>query len=312
MCVRTTARLPEPYVPNILFLTSASAIYNVGGMDDPSIENVRHSDGYEASVRWWLPAQPRGAILYFHGIESHGGWYEGSGSMLAELGWAILMPDRRGSGRNERERGHAESHHRLLSDGAELINAITARCGIARVHLVGVSWGGKFACALAATEAQRVASLSLVAPGLFPVIDVPAGEKLRIAWELLADPRRAHPLPIHHTSMFTNNPLKRDFVERDPLRLCEATAAFLLASRRLDRVARSLGGSAWRGGVHALLAGQDRIIDNARTREFVRGLVGSATRITEYAGAAHTLEFEPDPQPFWHDLAKGIKELSSP
>lgn len=280
-------------------------------MSAPFLETIRHSDGYEAGVRWWLPAKPRGAVVYFHGIESHGGWYEGSGAFLAERGWTVLMPDRRGSGRNERERGHAESHQRLLADGAELIDAAATRAGASSVHLVGVSWGGKFACALAATQPDRVASASLVAPGLFPVIDLPTGEKLRIAWELLADPHRPHPLPIHDATMFTSNPERLAFVDADRLRLREATAAFLLASRRLDRIARSLGGREWRGGVHAMLAERDRIIDNNRTREFVRGLEGAKRRVTEYAGASHTLEFEVDPLPFWNDLAGGLEAFSS-
>jgi len=280
------------------------------GVSSPLHDVVRHSDGYDAAVRWWLPDRPRGGIVYFHGIESHGGWYEGSGAFLAERGWAVLMPDRRGSGANAVQRGHAESQQRLLTDGAELIEAMCARCGATGAHLVGVSWGGKYACALAAAQPRRVASLSLIAPGLFPVIDLPAGEKLRIAWELLADPRRSHPLPIHDATMFTTNPRRIEFVERDPLRLREATAAFLLASRRLDRMARALGGSGWRGGVHALLAGRDRIIENERTRAFVRGLDGAKRRVTEYANASHTLEFEPDPQPFWADLAAGLEEMS--
>lgn len=279
-------------------------------MSAPQLETIRHSDGYEASVRWWLPPKPRGGVVYFHGIESHGGWYEGSGAFLATRGWAVLMPDRRGSGLNERERGHAESHQRLLADGAELIESAATRAGASRVHLVGVSWGGKFACALAATQPTQIASASLVAPGLFPVIDLPTGEKLRIAWELLADSRRPHPLPIHDAKMFTTNPKRVAFVDADRLRLREATAAFLLASRRLDRIARSLGDRDWRGGIHALLAGHDRIIDNERTREFVRRLSVAKRRVTEYADASHTLEFEADPQPFWNDLASGLDEFS--
>lgn len=291
-------------------LTPTSRLSNVVCVDHPLEELVVHSDGYEAAVRWWIPSRPRGGVVYFHGIESHGGWYEGSGACLARRGWVVLMPDRRGSGRNPRDRGHAESHQRLLLDGVELMHALAARCDQSMAHLIGVSWGGKYACSIAAAHPARVASLSLIAPGLFPVIDLPAGEKLRIAWELLADPRRAHPLPIHDASMFTTNPAKIDFVERDPLRLREATAAFLLASRRLDRIARALGATGWRGGIHAILAGRDRIIDNERTRAFVRGLEGATRQVTEYANASHTLEFEPDPQPFWSDLADGLEEFS--
>ncbi len=274
----------------------------------PTIESIRLSDGYEVAVRWWLPDQPRGAILYLHGIESHGGWYEGSGSFLAERGWAILMPDRRGSGRNSVARGHADSPQRLLADGVELLDAMAARTTAAPAHLVGVSWGGKFAVAFAATNPTRVASLSLIAPGLFPRIDLPLGEKVRVAWLLAADRSRPVPLPIHDATMFTTNPERVQFANNDPLRVREATAPFLLGSRRLDRIAHKLGESAWHGPLHVMLAGRDRIIDNERTRAFVRELPFPRRRISEYPDASHTLEFELDPQPFWNDLANGLNE----
>ncbi len=277
----------------------------------PTIESIRLSDGYEVAVRWWLPDQPRGAILYLHGIESHGGWYEGSGSFLAERGWAILMPDRRGSGRNTVARGHADSPQRLLDDGVELVAALASRTGHAQPHFVGVSWGGKFAVAFAGTHPTRVASLSLIAPGLFPRIDLPLGEKVRVAWLLAADRSRPVPLPIHDATMFTMNPQRVSFANNDPLRLREATAPFLLGSRRLDRVAHKLSESTWRSPIHVMLAGRDRIIDNDRTRAFVRALPSPRRKISEYPDASHTLEFELDPLPFWNDLAAGLDEAAA-
>jgi alpha-beta hydrolase superfamily lysophospholipase len=277
----------------------------------PAIDSLRLGDGYEAVVRWWRPARPRGAVLYLHGIESHGGWYEGSGGFLAGRGWTVLMPDRRGSGLNAAARGHAESYQRLLADGAELIAALSVQSGLSHVHLVGVSWGGKYAVALAAAQPQRVVSLSLVAPGLFPKIDLPNGEKFRIGCAMLARPTRPFPLPIHDATMFTTNPDRLAFVEGDPLRLREATAAFLLASRRLDGVARGLAAGEWRGALHLLLAGRDRVIDNEKTRTWLRALDGVRRRISEFPRASHTLEFEPDPTAYWTDLADGIAGASA-
>lgn len=272
----------------------------------PTFETLTFSDGYAASARWWLPDAPRGAVLYFHGIESHGGWYEGSGSFLAEHGYVVLMPDRRGSGRNTQARGHADSPQRLLADGAELIAALQRRVGATRVHLVGVSWGGKFAVALAVADPRPVASLSLIAPGLFPRIDMSMADKLRIGAALLGHRTRPFPLPIHDAGMFTANPERRAFVESDPLRLREATASFLLASRRLDRTAARLPISAWSGGLHLVLAGRDRIIDNEPTRQFVRRMPTPCRRISEFPEASHTIEFEPDPLPFWQRLVEEL------
>ena len=51
-----------------------------------------------------------------------------------------------------------------------------------------------------------------------------------------------------------------------------------------------------------LLAEQDRIIDNERTRRFVERFASSDEETIEYPGAHHTLEFEPEPERFIDDV----------
>ncbi len=55
------------------------------------------------------------------------------------------------------------------------------------------------------------------------------------------------------------------------------------------------------------LAGQDRIVDNCRTRDFFGRLASRKKTLVEYAGAAHTLEFEADPMPYFADLTAWIE-----
>jgi acylglycerol lipase len=295
----------------------------------PAIEHITYSDGYRAAVRWWRPTNPRGAVLYFHGIQSHGGWYEQSGEALVASGLTVLMPDRRGSGLNPLERGHVDSMDRAFMDACEALDALLAatsrsHCGTGlptgqpaahvrgdaqpAAHVVGVSWGGKLAVCLAAISSQRVASISLVAPGLFPRIDLTAVEKFRVGVALINDRQRTFPIPLNDPAFFTANPDRVRFVETDPLMLRHVTAPFLLATRRMDRVVRQLDRSAFRNPVHLLLAGHDRIIDNDRTRRWLRSLPSPDRRITDYPTSRHTLEFDPDPQPFLDDLSKWITD----
>ncbi len=72
-------------------------------------------DGYGAYARYWPVRDPAGAVLYLHGIQSHCGWYEESARRLQQAGFVVLQPDRRGSGRNQTDRGHAESQQRLIN-----------------------------------------------------------------------------------------------------------------------------------------------------------------------------------------------------
>jgi len=267
---------------------------------------VAHRDGYRAFARWWAPPQPRGAVLYLHGIQSHGGWYEQSGQHLADAGLAVLMPDRRGSGRNLAGRGHADVHEQWLRDLEDAIAMLCERAGVDHVHVVGVSWGGKLAAAAAGSGIERIASLTLIAPGIFPRIDLPVGEKMKIAWSLVADRERTFPIPLDDARLFTANPERMAWVDADPHRLRAVTGPFLVASRRLDRRARDLPESAWGGPVLLLTAEHDRIIDNVRTRQWFARLRGPRRRLIEYAGTHHTLEFEPDPDPMRRDVREWI------
>ncbi|MEE8170398.1 MAG: alpha/beta fold hydrolase [Phycisphaerae bacterium] len=275
------------------------------------LDTLRHHDAYKAHARWWLPERPRGAVLYLHGIQSHGGWYEGSAAALAQAGLAVLMPDRRGCGLNRVQRGHAESPRQMLSDVDDLVRAVCERSGCDRAHLVGVSWGGKLIAAAAANGAERIASLTLIVPGIYPRVDLPFSEKMRVAWSLVSEPLRRFSIPLDDARLFTSNPERIAFVEQDAHRLKQVTGAFLLASRRLDRKARELRASPWRGPVHLLLAEHDRIIENDRTRDWFARLPEGDHRKMEYAGAHHTLEFEPDPEPMRRDVCEWILSRES-
>ncbi|HUW84494.1 MAG TPA: alpha/beta fold hydrolase [Phycisphaerae bacterium] len=270
-------------------------------------EPIELSDGYRAHARWWLPDSPLGAVLYLHGIESHGGWFEASASRLAGAGFAVLLPDRRGSGANRQDRGHARSAGRLLADVEEQLAIVQSRASVKRVHLAGVSWGGKLAAAYAARGSGQIASLTLIAPGLFPQVDLPAAQKLRVGLAAVFASQTTFAIPLEDPSLFTGNPERITFIGTDPLRLRSATAGLLLASWKLDRLARRL---AWRRvdvPVHLFLAEHDRIIHNEPTRMFVRSLSDADRVITEYRRASHTLEFEAAPEPFLADLVRWLE-----
>lgn len=281
-------------------------------MHEPSIESLELSDGYKATVRWWRGNSPHDAVLYFHGIQSHGGWYESSGAHLAAQNLTVLMPDRRGSGRNAAQRGHAASARQCVQDAKDALDALLGETHLPAAHVVGVSWGGKLAVALADAVPHRVRSLTLIAPGLFPRVDLTTTEKFRVAMAMLHDRDRFFDIPLHAVTLFTANPERIRFVENDALKLTKVTASFLLASRRMDRIVRRFPDAPWRGPVHLLLAGKDRIIDNAPTRQWLRRLPSKDRQTTEYPDACHTLEFEPDPTRFFADLAGWIVNRRDP
>lgn len=163
------------------------------------------------------------------------------------------------------------------------------------------------ALASALRQAEDVDRVVLVAPGLFPLVDLPAARKAAVGLAALLAPRLPFEIPLNEPELFTDNPLRQAYIRDDPLRLRRATARFLLASRMLDvQVRREAMARAWPFAVTLLLAGKERIVDNERTKRFARALRCRQMRIVEHPEAAHTLEFEAQPQKYYDDLAAAM------
>ncbi len=69
---------------------------------------VQRSSATGLWERVWSVPECRAVVVMLHGIQSHSGWYEGSGEHLAQAGVSVLAPDRRGSGMNGEARGDAD------------------------------------------------------------------------------------------------------------------------------------------------------------------------------------------------------------
>lgn len=304
-------------------------------MAEPSesytVETFTASDGYRCHYRRYaIPesiAAPRAHVVCIHGIQSHAGWYEHSCTRLSEAGYLVSFLDRRGAGMNEHKRGDTPGYRRLLDDLAEFIQlqrqpgiaeaaaavaSALPRHPVARsprhpvtcplpLYLLAISWGGKLAVALQRRHPELVDGLILLCPGFFPRVGPSLGERVQIAWARLLSPWRRFPVPLQDAELFTATPRWQRFIREDPLSLRQATARFFAASVFLDRALRSAPAHV-RVPVLLLLAGQDRVIDNDLTRRFANRFATDDLEVMEYPEAAHTLEFEVDPNPFIQDI----------
>ncbi|WP_165072285.1 alpha/beta fold hydrolase [Paludisphaera rhizosphaerae] len=260
------------------------------------------SDGYPFHVaRRAAVGTPRGIVVVLHGVQSHSGWYNGLGSRIAEAGYHVSFPNRRGSGPNQRDRGHTPSGHRLVDDIAEWIQQVRKETPNLPVALAGISWGGKIAVLTAAKRPELVDALALICPGLEPQVGVTFGEKLRIAHAVFTNRRKTFPIPLADPALFTDDPAGQEFIRNDPLGLRQATAGLLLASFLIDRrIKRSP--SKIRQPTLLMLGGRDRIVDNDRTRRYFDRLAATDREVIEYPDGCHTLEFDPEPGEYARDL----------
>jgi alpha-beta hydrolase superfamily lysophospholipase len=275
-----------------------------------SIAEQTASDGYRWRYRRYVPpGRVRAEIVCVHGIQSHGGWYEYSCGRLCQAGFGVSFLDRRGSGLNERDRGDAPGFRRLLDDIAEFLKEIRTRAENQRVFLVAISWGGKLAVALQRRHPGLVDGLALLCPGFLAQVGPSFVQRLRIFGCRLLRPRKLFDIPLDDPELFTANPRWLQFLREDRLGLRQATARFLLESARLDVYLRFCKKHV-RVPVLLLLAENDRIIDNNRTRRFVESFAAADKQMIEYPAAHHTLEFEPEPERFIRDLQTWLERHS--
>lgn len=279
-------------------------------MNEPAMDHrtFEASDGYSFHVAVWPAVPPvKGRVVILHGVQSHSGWYHSLGGTLASAGYQASFPDRRGSGPNQRDRGHAPSGGRLVRDIAEWLQSLRREDPALPITLGGISWGGKLAVILAARHPELVDGLALICPGLLPRVGVSREEKVQIAWAMLTNRHRLFSIPLSDPALFTANPEAQSFIAGDPQSLRQGTAGLLAASFFIDRMVRRAP-SQVRQPVLLMLAGRDRIVDNARTLDYFQTLASSDRQVIEYPEGHHTLEFEPDPTAYARDLISWIEE----
>ena len=156
-----------------------------------------------------------------------------------------------------------------------------------------MSWGGKLALAAALKRPDFFASLTMIAPGIFPRVSLSGKQKLAVLFKHLVKPKAMLPVPLEDAGLFTDNPQRVEFIEQDELRLGRASVGFFWASHRLDRLIKRKGGRLAMPA-HLLLSGQDRIIDSEQTRAWFEGCAGPEKQVSEFPDSAHTLEFARD------------------
>jgi alpha-beta hydrolase superfamily lysophospholipase len=282
----------------------------------PRIDFYTAGDGRRLAVRVWSAAdRPAARVVFLHGITSHGGWYVRCAEFLAAAGFDVAFLDRRGSGLNGEHMGDVENWQTWLDDVA----ACTAACDMTNAGdeqpsqlptiLCGISWGGKLAAAVARRYPGLFAGVAFVCPGIYSPFMPGFVKRLALAAPVPAWLRqRRLRVPLRRPELFTDTPTWHQFIAHDPLALRTFTWRFAQEDRRLTRYAREAA-TFLHLPTLLLLAGQDRIVDNRRTREFFARIPSCRKTLIEYYGAAHTLEFEPDPTPYFSDLAAWIHRV---
>jgi alpha-beta hydrolase superfamily lysophospholipase len=267
----------------------------------PKIDFYTAEGGRRLALRSWeANPSPKATLVFLHGITSHSGWYARSCESLARAGFDVHFLDRRGSGLNLEAPGDVDRWTTWLDDVAAYLQPL--RGGRPTV-LCGISWGGKLAAAVARQYPALVRAVALICPGLYSPHEPGLVKRLALA---APAPERSQnrrvKIPLERPALFTQSDPWQQFIAHDPLTLRRVSWRFAREDRQLTRYARAAA-PYLHMPLLLVLAGRDRIVNNSRTREFFNRTGSRVRTLIEYPDAAHTLEFEPEPEPYFADLA---------
>lgn len=111
---------------------------------------------------------PRGAVTIVHDVGEHGGRYEGLANRFADAGWAVALPDLRGHGKSEGERGHCWGLPEPVRDIDSIQDHLAYQMPDAPKALVGIGVGALYSLAFALQHPGRIGALVLLSPILKP------------------------------------------------------------------------------------------------------------------------------------------------
>lgn len=245
-------------------------------------------------------------VLYLHGIEGHSQWFENTADLLNQKGVTIYAPDRRGSGLNNRDRGHLPRHQLFIDDVNGMLRKICAAHMGHPIILWGNCWGAKAATLFAQEQKGAppanaegvvgqfpIAALLLSSPAIFTKVDYDLKTKAEIAANHVMGGRRAmrkYPIPIKK-EMFTDNRVFLDYLEHDPLRLTEVTATFFFESHKLSELAKKTASNITMP-VLIVQSGNDAIVDTEKLEQWYGKLKSTDKSLRLFPDAYHSLDFD--------------------
>jgi len=116
--------------------------------------------------------EPRGTVTVVHDAGDHSRRYRTFARKLAHAGWAVALPDMRGHGGSEGERGHSAGIKEVVRDLTDVQDHLAYRLPDAPKVLVGQGLGALYALAFA-IERPGLAALVLAAPLHVPRFELP-------------------------------------------------------------------------------------------------------------------------------------------
>jgi alpha-beta hydrolase superfamily lysophospholipase len=242
--------------------------------------------GLQLFVRRLEPEEPHAGLVFLHGSLVHSEYYLAWGLTLAQQGLAVWLPDLRGHGHSGGVRGTVERYGAYARDLAAVAEAFGSAWPTLPLLVGGESFGGLVAFLAAAEDVVRPRGVVLSSPAFALKAALTPRQRWLIAqaarW--LPTLRPIRPMGIAGVAQWPGLP---QLVDTDPLVNRRYTVRFLAELLAAQQAAHEAAGRL-ACPLLVLIAGQDRVVDNAATVS-VANAVTVPVRLREFPDAWHSL-----------------------
>ncbi|HNT35721.1 MAG TPA: alpha/beta fold hydrolase [bacterium] len=262
---------------------------------------ITDSAGVKIPCRQWQASDPKSAIVFVHGIQSHSGWFDEACCFLSERGHTCYGFDRRGAGISEQPRGYIDSYRTWIEELTTVLQFAESESEGRPVHLLSWCFGAKVALGyLLSTRENSLASAIFLCPGIKTKTQLRWRQMLRVLVGSKSPDATPMETPISD-EMFTDVPEYLEFIHNDPHSLRKATPALYFQIFLLDRFLRKSSNKITLPLLF-MLAGQDQIADNEYAVKFYAEACSQVKRLISYANVRHSLFFSTERQRVMDDL----------
>lgn len=267
------------------------------------------SIGVKIPCRKWEASNPKSALVFVHGIQSHSGWFDEACSLLSDRGHTCYGFDRRGAGISTEPRGYIDSHATWVEELATVIRLAQQEQRGRPVHLLSWCFGAKVALGYLVSEHENpLSSAIFLCPGIKTKTTLNFLHRLRVLLGSKSADAKPIPTPISD-ELFTEVPEYLKFIQDDPHSLRAATPALYFQIFLLDRSLKSAASKILLPTLF-MLAGQDQIADNEYATRFFGELSSPVKKLISYANVRHSLFFSTERDRTLDEICRWLEQRS--
>jgi len=254
-------------------------------------------DGHGIYYNKWNVRSPKHVFIFLNGLESHAGWFDDLADSFVSENIRTYALDRRGSGLNSR---HCGTFQNWIDDITEVTKIAKDENPRAKIHLVSICFGAKPATACAIQNPGQYDSLIYMSPGLKVKVAPTPKEKLMITADKFPRAYFNIRTPIKLDEMFTSNTKALYFLYKDKLRTHSPRASDFFQAMMLNLfISKNL--EKMKTPSLALLAGNDRIVNNHKTMDILNKFK-QQPKIIEYPDSDHVIFFGKSKEEMQRDI----------